>query len=514
MKIQNKSFLKNYLQTYFWNGVAIILNIASMFIVIPMISNNQVIFGIYSICISTAIFLQYADIGFVGAGIKFAGESYAKGEYETEIKYYGFFSFILLIFIFFISSFYLLFSYNPSLLINGIESNKHIATASKLLFIQAIFSFNTIFKRFLSGAFQVRIEGYIYQRILIFSSILKLVSIFYFFNSGHYNIVGYYLFIKTIELVVSIIGIRILKYKYHISFLQFVKSIKFDRNIFNKTKALAFNSIFLTIIWILYYEIDLIVIGRIYGAIDVAIYALAFTFIKFLRSLSAIIFNPFQNRFNHLVGLNKIDDLKSILPKIIRFSMPLFLFTVVSIMVLHNHIVLAWAGADFSESGLILIFLSSSFMLLFVITPCANVFTALERIKELYLISILMIAFYWGGIFITQGFWGVNSFAIFKLVARIVGAIFYIKFLLVFLNQNQIELFKHTILKMFLPIVSQVLFLFMIMQYLPVIKGKINLILVIGTGGISVVLGFVVLYLTSIHYKTEFVHYFRKALTS
>lgn len=196
MSITNKSYKRNYIQTYLWQGIAILLNLASMFIVIPMITDNKIVYGVYSVCISTAMFLSYADLGFVSAGIKYAGESYAKGDHKDELKFYGFSGFILFIFVAIIAAIYLLFSYNPSLLINDIQNSLYLSIASSLLFIQAVFSFNTVLQRFVSGVFQVRIEGFVFQRITIVGALIKIISVFYFFGSGKYDIVGYFLLQK------------------------------------------------------------------------------------------------------------------------------------------------------------------------------------------------------------------------------------------------------------------------------------------------------------------------------
>ena len=60
---------------------------ATMFIVVPIITENKILYGVYSICISTSIFLSYADLGFVSAGIKYAGECFAKKDYKNEIRF-------------------------------------------------------------------------------------------------------------------------------------------------------------------------------------------------------------------------------------------------------------------------------------------------------------------------------------------------------------------------------------------------------------------------------------------
>ena len=80
-----KSYLTNYLKIYAWKGMSIVLNMLSIFIV-AQITSRPVIYGIYMLCVSTAIFLSYADIGFIGAGFKYAAEYYAKNDLKNEIK--------------------------------------------------------------------------------------------------------------------------------------------------------------------------------------------------------------------------------------------------------------------------------------------------------------------------------------------------------------------------------------------------------------------------------------------
>jgi O-antigen/teichoic acid export membrane protein len=510
--LKNKSYTKNYLKTYLWQGVAIILNLASMFVVVPMITSNKMVYGVYSICISTAMFLSYADLGFVSAGIKYAGESFAKGDHKNELKYYGFSGFILFIFITLVAAVYLLFSLNPSFIIKDISESEYLSIASSLLFIQAVFSFNTVLQRFVTGVFQVRIDQYVYQRINIVGSLIKISSVFYFFSPGNYDIVGYFLFIKIVELLTLIVGVSIIRTKYKLSITKYIRAFKFDREVFQKTKGLAFSSLFVTFMWILYYELDIIAIGKLLGATAVAIFALAFTFMKFLRSLSSIIFGPFQNRFNHLVGLDDMNGLKNLLQKVILFTMPIFILLILSIIMLNKNIVLSWAGADYLSSGIILVLLAINFMYSFIVIPGSTILVALVRIKEMYLINFVLVIVFWSGVFLTKNQIGVNSFALFKLISGTIAMLFYLRFLLKFLNQSLLTFLKSTLLRIALPILIQVLFFIVIIPYLPETKGKLNLLIVIGTGGVGSVLGFVTLYFSSKYYKTEFNHYLSKIL--
>ena len=89
----------NFLKIYFWQIVSIIFNFATVFVVTPFLSSNPAIFGIYSIVTAAYIFLSYADLGFLSAGMKYASECFARNERKEEIMIIGFAGFIFLIFV-------------------------------------------------------------------------------------------------------------------------------------------------------------------------------------------------------------------------------------------------------------------------------------------------------------------------------------------------------------------------------------------------------------------------------
>lgn len=502
-EVVGKSYTKNFFKTYFWQGLGLVLHILSLFIVVPWITDNKVVYGVYSICISTAMFLSYADLGFVSAGLKYAGECFARGEKEEEIKFYGFSSFILATFIGLIAIVYLIFSFNPTLLIKDISDPEYLSIASKLLFIQAIFSFSTVLQRLVTGIFQVRVEQFVYQRINIAGSAIKIASVFYFFGDGKYDIVGYFLFIKVIELLTQVIGVFVIQYRYKYSLISLIKAFRFNKSIFKITKSLAIGSLFVTAMWILYYELDIIIIGRMFGAHDVAIFALAFTFLQFLRSLSSIILSPFQSRYNHFIGVNKMVELKSFFKRVILFTMPIFILLILSVILIGDNLVLSWAGDEYIESGLILKLLVSIFMFSFITVPAANMLVALERVKEMYKVNLVMVILYWVGILVFKDSMGILAFPLFKLIAGISSVLFYISFVLKLLEINLLQFIRESFVRMLVPVTVQILFLLLIREYLPSDEGTWNLALVIGAAGLSFIMGFITLYIGSSYYRTS-----------
>ncbi len=509
---KDKSYLKNYLLTYLWQGLSILFNLTSMFIVIPYISENKVVFGVYSVCISTSIFLNYADIGFVSAAVKYAGESYARSEHDKELKYYGFSGFILLVFISIIAGVYLLLAVKPTLLISGISSSEHLKIASMLLITQAVFSYNHVLQRYVTSVFQVRIEQFIYQRVNISANFIKILSIFYFFHGDNYQIVAYYIFIKIVELAALIFSIFLIKIKYNVSFLSYLKVFKFDKVIYSATKGLAFSSLFVTAMWIVFYEIDVIVIGRFYGADFVAIYALSFTLIKFLRSITSVLYSPFKNRYNHFIGLNQYEKLGALLNNVIFLTMPLIVLTVLSVIILSEKVILTWAGIQYSDSAIILALLASSYLFSFIRIPGANLMVALERIKDMYIINTLMVVIFWAGVVLTQKYWGINSFAVFKLMAGVVASLYYLRILVNYLDYKYFQFIEHVLLKMMIPIIVQVFFLISVINLLPNEKSMQNFLVVILTGGFGALVGLITLYLTSKYYREMTNKYLKKII--
>ena len=93
-----KSYTKNYFKVYTTQFLSILINVLSLVIVIPYLSNDTKVYGIYTLCISFNIFFSYSDLGFLNAGYKYASEHYAKNEKKEELEIIGFVSFILLLF--------------------------------------------------------------------------------------------------------------------------------------------------------------------------------------------------------------------------------------------------------------------------------------------------------------------------------------------------------------------------------------------------------------------------------
>jgi O-antigen/teichoic acid export membrane protein len=492
------NFTGKYIKIYLWQGISLILNFASMFIVVPYLTKDPSIYGIYTVCISIQIFLVYADLGFVGAGQKYAAECYARGERDEEVKILAFISFILLLFLFLLMVVFFYFSINPQLLLKGLQTPANTKIASTLISILASFAPFIVLQRATQIIFGVRLEDYLSQRVFVIANLIKIASVLYFFKTGDYQIVSYFLFCQIVNAVSYILCLLIAKRKYDYNFLLFFQALRFNKLIYRKINKLAFTSLFLIISWILYYEIDNIVIGKYLGVEKVAIYAVGFTLLTFFRTIYGILFSPLVIRFNHFIGLGNIEGLKIYVTQIIILTAPAVIIPVTAVVIVCKQFILSWVGIKYYNSieiAQILIFCN---FFAFISQPISSLLVAQEKIKAMYLIGAIIPVIYWLTIIIAYRYLGLKAFAISTFIAINISTVYYLIYLLKFLNVSLKHFIREIIVPIMIPLAFLCTFLFLVYRSLPVEKSKVNLLLVLSITGIGVAVAFVIQYMSSV----------------
>lgn len=498
-----QSFTKNYLKIYLWQGVSLTLNFISMFVVIPYLTTDPTTYGIYSVCISFSIFLSYADLGFIGAGQKYASEYFAKGDRKEEIKIIGFTSFILLIFLLLFSVGFFILSLNPDILVKGINSDNQNYIASSLFFILAIFTPTTFLQRILQMIFGIRMEDFIIQRTNIIGSLFKILSVLWFFREGKYDIVGYFLFAQIVNFIAALLTLFIAKRRFNYNFRDLFRLLRFNKSVFDKTKGLAFTSLFMTISWILYYELDSVGIAKLLGAKQVADFAIGLTVLSFFRTIFGILFSPFHVRFNHIMGLGDENMLKPFYLNIVTILAPFVVFPIITIAILARPIVLSWLGIDYVASIVVIKFLVFCNVFAFITYPTSFMLIARERQRTLYFVNVLLPIVFWVGVLSTISRFGVNSFAVFKLVAMFVSSFVLYKLMIDYLSLNILDSVKKIFLPMLFPLLFLIFTTFLIRDYLPETKSTLNLLVVVIVMGVLIVLSFMIQYFVSKKWRQE-----------
>ena len=446
-----------YIRTYIWSGLSMLLNFLSMFIVAPLTTSMPEAYGVYSLCISFNIFIQYADLGFINAGRKYAAEAFANEDSTKEKKYVGTALYIYSIMSVVLFLIALVFSVFPGYLIRGIGNSEYYGLAQQLLLILSFTFLFSIIKQFVSLIYSIRIEEYKIQSIQIVGSIIKIASVpLYFFNEK-YDILGYYLFCELINLFTSI---YLLYHSKEIGYglKEFLKIFKFDKEIFAEIKALALSGFVSVIGWVAYFELDTVGISVLLGANAVAIYAVGKQMQNFIRSLVGICFSPYRVRINYYIGQKDLSGLKSFYYRLTEE----FCFIIIPIIVLVLYakpFILSWVGEDYLDSSFIMQLLVLTFIINHITSQGSSVIYGLNKINDILKIAIIQPLFFWIGVSLTYKVLGVESFAIFKLAACLLIEFYYCYLTRKYLYYNKTEFYWHLLAKpLLIIIITTVLF--------------------------------------------------------
>ena len=491
------SYTRNYLRIYLTQFLAILVNVLSLVIVIPYLSNDSKVYGIYTLCISFIIFFSYSDLGFLNAGYKYASEYYAKGNKKKEIEIIGFVSFILLVFTLLFGGSICILSFHPGWLIKDISDQNDILIAKKLLFTLALFSPNFMLQRILQLIYGIRVQDYILQQILLIINVFKIASVYFFYSTAEFNITGYFLFCQILTSAGLLFGFFYASNKYSIPVKYFLSCIKFSKETFYSIKSLALGSLYVTIAWLLFYEFDPYAIAKLSGAEAVAYYSIGLTCLGFFRSVYGALFGPFNARFNHFVATQNFDGLRDFAKTIMCVLLPVVVFPTITISLLSKPFVYTWVGDQFQQSVKIVTLLSLCNVFAFITYPAGILSMATKKIRFLYFISSLQIIIYWGGIAIFFSKYGYIVFAYFELTCFLVTGILYTWLIYRFLQVSILKFIKLIILPAIIPVLLLVIILFSIHNFMPLSKGKINLLIVAITGITAVFIATFAYYFTS-----------------
>lgn len=200
-------------------------------------------------------------------------------------------------------------------------------------------------------------------------------------------------------------------------------AIRFDNESYVKIKKLAFVSFLQTLGWILYYELDLLFIGKLLGPKEVAVYAISFTLLNFLRNLWNIIYSPFAQRFNHYVGLSFFSRLKDMTFNLMNYTFPICVLSVLILVISAKYLIISWVGLNYIDSILIFQILLMGTLFNFIIQPASYYFLSTTNYKFLNLSAIVLPMVFLFSLYFLIPINGIKGFAIAKVLALVVGAV-------------------------------------------------------------------------------------------
>ncbi len=424
------SYTKNYIQTYIWKILSFAVGFLSLFLVVPFLSSNKELYGLYTFCASFQLYLSYADIGFLSAGQKYAAEYFAKEDRGGETKIFGFVGFILLCLIIPFSIFLCFAAYNPGIVITELSPENVPVVRLLFLTIAIVSPIQVLLQRVSQSVLTIRVKEYVSSKIDIVGSLVKIGSVLFFFTGGRYMICEYFLFINCVTIVCCLITISIIKRTENYHFSDVIKSIRWSKPIFDQIKFLAFSSLGSTVAWLLYYELDLIYIGKLFSIMDVAYYSICLTVLNFIRNISNILYGPYSQRFNHFVALKDEASLKKMLNVLVKNTYPLFIFGCCLLSSISFYFVMLWVGKDYDQSVPLLSVLAFFFIFQYISQPASYLAIAKEKYTIINIQSIGLSILFLALVFIIRATnIGVMSFVIAKLITVFLQGIYLAIFL-------------------------------------------------------------------------------------
>ena len=419
--------LSHYLKIYSWRLLSLISGFLSLIIVIPQLSTQQDLYGIYAFCITFAFYLSYADIGFISAGQKFAAEELAKNNQTEELGITGFTIFLLILCFIPFSVFMVYLSMNPEVVLSGLNGKNEIIARQLFLVIGLILPVQIILERLINFIVAIRLMDYLVLKIIITFNMIKILSVFYFFKGDQYLLTEYYLFATILSILGSLIAIVLIKNTINYDFHMLFKSLRLSGKYYQKSKKLAFSSFGLTLSFIAYNELDLIIIGRWFDVQEVAIYAIGLTFVNFLRGLLNIIYGPFSQRLNHFYGQGLPQKIDAMLFKIIEYTLPLYIVLVTTLILGAEYLVGYWVGKDYYSSIIILQMLIMSSAFGVFIRPASYYYITCLKYKYINLLAIILPLVFYLVLLLSSNIIGVEALAVAKIAVSIVNTFIAIK---------------------------------------------------------------------------------------
>jgi O-antigen/teichoic acid export membrane protein len=394
-----------------------------MTIVMPLISFNTEIYGIYVLCISITSFLQYTDLGFLSAGQKYASEYFVLNDIKSEIKMLGFIHFIMFIFLMVCTCLILFFSWQPNIIIPKLDSNSS-ELASNLFFVLGLSSPIILLQRYTQSVFTIRIRDDIYQKIDLIANVLKISCVYFFQEDNSFDILSYFIFTQVLNFLTGLVSFFFIKYRYKYQLKLIVKSFKFDNSMYHQTKVLAFSTIISTISWIIFFQFDSFIISKLFGISSVAIYAIPFFLLTFINNLYNTIYYPFLFRFNYFIVLRDYNKLYQFINKIFDLTFPIFMIPVTVLILLMKPLIISWVGVGYNDSVLIGQILIISMFFIYINMPYTYLMISLEKTKILNINSLILPVVFLALIFVLKNSSSLLAVAIAKTSAFLISSLF------------------------------------------------------------------------------------------
>jgi O-antigen/teichoic acid export membrane protein len=252
----------------------------------------------------------------------------------------------------------------------------------------------SVVQRTLLTAFEIRLETYLSNKVMTASSVLTLLGGFYFLK-GRYDVVGYFGYSQIMVLCATLACYWLAAKRYGYRFSRLVRHLRLDRDVYTKIKDLSYTGMLLMVFWVLFYELDQIVIAHYFGASSVAVFAIAASISSYLRVGLGSVYSPFLARANQYIGSGDADGLQGMIDRVMTLFTPVVVFLCIIIAAFAKPFILSWVGEKYDSSVYLVQLLALQFSLSVVFYPVGVILVAKVETKKLRYVSLLQPIGYW-----------------------------------------------------------------------------------------------------------------------
>ena len=381
-----------------------LVGFGSMLIVLPLLSSDVSKYAIYAVSSSLCIFLTYGDFGFLAACQKYCSEAVGRNSISEESKYLGFSASLLIATFSIFSLIMVLVAFNPTVIIPELDEESFDFASKIFLITGLLMPVQVVLQRLIYLILSSRLKDYLFSRVDMLVNLSKIAIVPLFMQETEFLLLEYFLVTILLSIASCIVGFFIISNRKIFPLREISKNLGFSQKVFDKLKNLALSMLVSTILWVMYYEVDLIIAAQFFSIEDVAYYALAFTFMNFLRSLWVMGFAPFLPLMNSYFGSGNFSEVKNISSSIIIFTIPLFIIVSLLLGKHMDQIIIYWVGHNFVPSISILSSLLLGITLVGFTNVAAHYMTTFKLYRAIIIFGVVPLLFFYGGFYFLMYF--------------------------------------------------------------------------------------------------------------
>lgn len=343
--------------------LVVILNLIKGIIYTPIVlkSIGQSQYGIYTLCISIIGYFSIFNSGMIAAYIKYSVRSEVKKETKRQDVNGFFLKSILLLTVFCIAIAFLLIHYSEFIFGNKILESEYVLFNRCLIVLIFNVTF-TLLNCFFSSVILAK------ERFL-FSKSLNLLQV----TLG--PIITIPLLIKGCTCIYILIVDSALLFAVLIINIYYVMKVLKTKICFGKISGALKKEIIVFILIIVAqsimdqfnWQIDKLILAKVKGTLDIAIYSVGASFNEFFMAFSVAISSLFTSKINRLFAENKLNSLNQMFVFVARVLMCIIFWMLSGFVIFGEKFIVLWAGTEYRDSYIIglLLMIPLAFSLIF-----------------------------------------------------------------------------------------------------------------------------------------------------